>query len=155
MTALTLGAPLGGFGILAVFVVGVFFFVRWRRHSHRVRWVGVALSALVVIFVIWQSVIDANLEWNPSISDDSQVVGTWTGRGQGITLSPDHTFIRQIDSQTGRGTWRRDDWNLYLEGASLPMRFVQFRGQYRLLINPPGDPDNWDGDLGLRLQQHQ
>ena len=49
--------------------------------------------------------------------------------------------------------YNRDDWNLHLHGENYDatMRFFfQYRGNYRLMTKPPaGDPDLWDGDLGL------
>jgi hypothetical protein len=95
---------------------------------------------------------EAGLEWNPIIRSDTEVFGTWADRNQTVILSQDHTFRYQSPSKTIHGTWSRYDWNLELlgDGFSDKMRFVQFRGDYRLMTNPPGDPDMWNGDLGLK-----
>jgi hypothetical protein len=92
------------------------------------------------------------LEWNPTIASDADVLGTWVDRTQTITLAANYTFTDRAPSQFTTGTWTRHDWNLYLRGGnySATMRFVKFRAVYRLITNPPGDPDTWDGDLGLR-----
>ncbi len=91
------------------------------------------------------------MEWNPSITDDSRVVGTWTDDRKTITLRGDHTFDYGSDTERFSGRWSRDDWNLRLteEGVDSMMRFISFRDELRLMPNPPDDPDMWNGDLGL------
>ncbi len=143
--------------LLAAFVAGIAVFVwGWLRRSRLARWIGAALCACVVVLVVADVAYDSALELNPSIDNDSQILGTWTGDGQVVKLAADHTFTCQTGSQTARGTWTRDDFNLYLYGGSYTgtMRFIQFRGVYRLLPHALGDPDTWDGDLGLRLARH-
>ena len=156
-TAIPFGYLFIALFLLAAFVAGVVaLVVGLRRRSARARWLGAALCAFVVIVIVTEVAYDSALEWNPTIGGDSQIVGTWTDQGQTITLASDHTFTYQTASQTARGTWTRDDWNLYLRGASYSgtMRFIQFHGIYRLMTHPPDDPDAWDGDLGLRLARH-
>ena len=134
----------------AILVVG------WRRRSAAVRWAGATLCGCVVLLVVAEATYDSALELNPTIDSDARIVGTWSGGGQTVTLAADHTFTCQSDAQAIHGTWTRADWNLYLQGNSSAdtMRFIQFRGVYRLLPHPLGDPDTWDGDLGLRLVPH-
>lgn len=138
--------------LLAAFVFGVGAFV-WghRKHSRRAKWLGGGLVALVIILVLAQLGFNAALDWNPQILSDAEIVGTWTDRGVTITLAANGTFTYQIAAGTASGTWTRDDWNLHLQsaGVSDTMRFVQFRGQYRLMPHPPANPDAWDGYLGL------
>ena len=156
-TAIPFGYLFIALFLLAAFIAGIVLFVRgWRRRSAPMRWLGAGFCAGIITLVVANSAFEAALEWNPTIQTDSEVVGTWSDRAQTITLSHDHTFTYQTGAHIARGTWTRDDWNLYLRGDSdATMRFVQFRGQYRLMTRPPGDPDTWDGDLGLpRSQQN-
>ena len=155
------GIPFGylfiGLFLLAAFVAGVIIFIHGGRGRFpRARWAGAALCALVVIVVMANSAFESALEWNPTMSD-TDVVGRWVDRAQTLTLGADKTFTYRTPEQTSSGTWRRDDWNLYLDGESNSgtMRFVEFRGHLRLLTRPPNDPDTWDGDLGLKRSQPQ
>ena len=143
--------------LLGVFVVGLAAFIwGWRRRSVPTRWLGVSMCAFVIIVIVANASFDSALEWNPTIGGDSEVIGTYTDQSQTITLTSDQVFTYQTAEQTRHGTWTRDDWNLYLrsDSYSSTMRFVQFRGKYRLMTNPPEDPDAWDGDIGLEPAKH-
>lgn len=154
-TAISFGYLFIALCLLAVFIAGAGALIwGWRRRSLRARWLGAALCASVFILCAADLAFDSTLEWNPAIGD-SQVVGVWTDCHQTLTLASDYTFAYQTTGGTARGTWTREDWNLYLLGDSYSgtMRFVQFRGQQRLMTHPPDDPGTWDGELGLRLDQ--
>ena len=115
-----------------------------RRRSSLVPWIFGALLALLGIFVVHEIRWEA-LEWNPSIPDDAAaVVGVWQDRGCRMVLGADHTFSDRAASQNDDGTWTRDAFNLRLRGKhqSGYMRFVQMFGRYRLMTNPPQDPDS-------------
>ena len=153
-TAIPFGYLFIALFLLATFVVGgVTFVVAWRRRSAVGRRVGAILCAFVVVGIVGEVAYDDELEWNPMISSDSQIVGTWTAPARTLILSPAHTFMDQADARTTRGTWVRDDWHLSLHGDSYSgtMRFTQLHGSYRLLTHPPNNPDMWDGGLGLQL----
>jgi hypothetical protein len=159
-TMIRTAIPFGYFFIalflLAALIAGVGIFVwGWHRHSRPAKWLGAVLSSLIAIIVVSEIAFGAALEWNPQIASDSQVVGIWTDNTETIRLASDYTFFYQTASWTKRGTWTRYDWNLDLHSDmySSTMRFVQFRGQYRLMTHPPEDTDAWDGDLGLQLTQ--
>jgi hypothetical protein len=153
-TAMPFGYLFIALFLLAWFVLGICIFVwGWRRRSRPARWIGGAAVDIVTAIVLSEVAFDAALEWAPSITSDDLVIGTWTGGSETLTLASDNTFSYHTRSQTSTGTWTRDDWNLSLHGASYSgtMRFVEFRGMYRLMTHPPIDPDAWDGDLGLHL----
>ena len=156
-TAIPFGYLFIALFLLTIFLAGVAtFVVGLRRRSAGWRWVGAELCACVAVVIVADMAFESALEWNPKIDSDSQIVGTWTDDGRTITLGSDHAYTYKAGAQTTRGTWTRDDWNLYLHGDadSGTMRFIQFHGSYRLMTHPPEDPDAWDGDLGLRLTQH-
>ncbi len=149
-TAIPFGYHFIALFLLAAFALGVgMFVVGLRRRSAYWRWVGAALCAAIVFVVAGNAAFDSAIEWNPTIASDEQIIGTWTGGGESVALAADHTFVYQAGSQTTRGTWTRNDFNLYLDGSSPngTMRFIQFRGVYRLLPHVPNDLDAWDGDL--------
>jgi hypothetical protein len=160
-TVIAFGAPFGGLVALLALVAGVIALIWFARRWHQLpvpaRWLGVALFSFIVTCTAWRMARDAALEWNPTISDDAQVIGTWADRAQSVTLHADHTFTCRIASQVARGRWKRDDWNLYLSGDSFgrTMRFVQFRGEYRLMTESPVEPDEWNGNLGLQRSQQR
>ncbi len=110
----------------------------------------IGVVALVVIEILFESY----MEWNPSISDDSRILGTWADNRKTITLRADHSVDYKSDPGNVSGKWTRVDDNLYLfaEGVNSRMRFITFKGELRLMTNPPEDPDMWDGDLGLRCR---
>ena len=112
---------------------------------------GSAMVLGVIGLVIAEVAFEASMEWNPSITDDSRVVGTWADDRETITLRADHTVDYRSDTEGFSGRWSRDDWNLHLtaEGVDSMMRFITFRDELRLMTDPPDDPDMWDGDLGL------
>jgi hypothetical protein len=157
-TAIPFGYLFIALFLLACFVLGICTFVwGWRRRSRPARWIGGAAIVFVIAIVFSEFAFDADIEWNPYIASDDLIIGDWTGRQGTLRLASDNTFSYHTPSQTAIGTWTRDDWNLYLRGSSYSgtMRFVQFRGSYRLMTHPPDDPDAWNGDLGLQLaKQH-
>ena len=155
-TAIPFGYLFIALFLLAAFVFGVSVFIRgWRRGSRGGKWLGAAMVAIVLAVIAGEIVFEVAIEWNPTIGSDTEVLGTWADRAQIVTLQSDKTFTFRTSAQTTTGTWTRDDWNLYLHGDSYSgtMRFVQFRGHYRLMTKPPEDPDMWDGDLGLQRTQ--
>lgn len=125
-----------------------------RRRSSPVPWIFGGLLVLLGVCVVNEIRWEA-LEWNPSIPDDAAVMGVWQDSNHRVVLGPDHRFTYRVSSQEMEGTWNRDDWNLYLHNSRLSgqMRFVQMWGRYRLMTNPPEDPDEWNGDAGLRQVQ--
>jgi hypothetical protein len=138
--------------LLITFGFGVVSFI-WgcRKHSSQAKWLGVGIILLVSALVAVEIAFDSSLEWNPTIHSDTEIVGTWTDHRETLTLVPNNTFDYRTATRTVSGSWTRNDWNLYLHNTdfSATMRFIQFRGRYRLMAHPPSDPDMWDGDLGL------
>ena len=142
--------------LMVAVLVGVLFTRQSaRRWSSPVPWIFGVLLIPLGIFVVDEVRWEA-LEWNPAIPDDAAIVGVWQDRGCRIVLGADHTFNERIGSQNDDGTWTRDDFKLQLHGKHRSgfMRFVQMFGRYRLMINPPEDPDDWDGDAGLTRVQN-
>lgn len=109
---------------------------------------------------IWE--ITSSFEFNPVIREG--VSGKWSGNNERLILAGDGTFTYQTaDGHIESGTWKRDDWNLYLEGDgySAGMRFVKLNGQYLILTHPPDFSQDETGRLlvdaiasALRREQH-
>jgi hypothetical protein len=156
-TAIPFGYLFIALFLFAAFVLGLVVFI-WGlcRHSRLARWLGGSVVVAVPALVAAEMWFDSAQEWNPTIGSDSEIVGTYADRRETITLAPDKSFTYCAGSQISTGTWGRDDWNLYLTNSnhSSTLRFIQFRGRYRLLTHPPEDPDQWNGDLGLQKIQH-
>ena len=146
-----------GYLFIALFLCGALIcglgvaIVGWCKRSRLAIYSGLLVAVGVIAIFIADVSFEAALEWNPVIRSDGEIIGSWTDKRQTIILAADKTFTRRTESQTINGTWKRDDWNLYLQSAdhSDTMRFIKFRGGYRLMTRPPEDPDIWDGDLGL------
>jgi hypothetical protein len=154
----SLGYLFGALFLFAGFGFSIVSFVRGcRKHSRRAKWlggIGFLISTLVAVGVVVEGVFEGDLELNPWINNDAEIAGTWADHRVMLTLATNHTFNYHSSTGTVSGTWNRDDWHLYLNGSNFgaTMRFVQFRGQYRLMnhlsMNHPIDPKIWD-DLGL------
>ena len=136
-TAVPFGYLLITLFLFAALILGIGILVwGWRRRSRKAKWIGGGLIGAIVAAVTANAAFDASLELNPNIVNDADIVGTWTNRVEVVTLTPDHTFRYRVPDHTFSGTWTRDDWNLYLHSATdgnQTMRFIQFRGNYRLL----------------------
>lgn len=122
------------------------------RRNRLLAWTGGGMVAAIVVVVAVELWFEASMVWNPRIGSDAEVVGTWVGKDETLTLASDKTFSRRTGSGTSAGTWSRYHWNLTLSSkeSSDKMLFIQFRGRNRLMTHPPEDPDMWDGDLGLK-----
>jgi hypothetical protein len=151
-TAIPFGYLFIAMFLFAAFLLGVGLFIwGWWRRSRIAGVLGGGMVFGVIALIAVNVWYGSALEWNPTIENDAVIVGTWTDHAQTITLAANKTFSYRTSSQLTSGTWARNDDDLNLRGDnySATMRFVQFRGVYRLMTNPPGDPDAWDGDLGL------
>jgi hypothetical protein len=140
--------------VLGFVVVCLSFLTPFRKF----RWfsAGSYLAYIGLIIVVAVINVTGEPEWNPEIKNDREVVGIWTDPHHKLELTADHHFTYLDHEVTTTGVWARDDWNLYLKNdASVSndsarlFRFIEYQGHYRVLTNPPGDPDGWDGDYGL------
>ena len=125
-----------------------------RRHSRKTTWIGGIVflgSILVTVLLIVEDNFEGNLEYDPWIDNDAKIVGLWADHKTTLTVATNHTFTYLNAELKVTGAWTRDDWNLALNGSNFnaTMRFVEYRGKYRL-IPPPREFDlkMWD-DLGL------
>ncbi len=127
----------------------------WLRRRRSALLFGSTIVVGVIGLVITEVVFRASMKWNPSITDDSRIIGTWADDRETITLRADHTVDYRSDTEGFSGKWSRDDWNLHLtaEGVDSMIRFISFRGELRLMSNPPDDPDMWNENLGLVRRQ--
>lgn len=132
--------------LLLAFVAGVAALGAGGLSGSR-RWVvaGAVTVALVVGVIVssWYA-----LEWNPIEVERDEVVGTWRKSGKVLWLGSDHRYTYRAGSSRHQGTWELEGCDLKLGKRGL-MRFIRYRGELRLLTEPPGDPEYWDGDLGL------
>ena len=123
------------------------------------KWAGAGINCLIstlMILGIYRDMLVRAVEWNSGISSDAEVTGVWTDHTQTVTLAPDHDFSLRAPSLTAKGAWKLHDWNLYLHGdQSRTMRFILYRGRYRLMTHPPEDIDGRDGDLGLERAEEK
>jgi hypothetical protein len=127
----------------------------WRRRKRMSLVIGGILVLGVAGAAGYEWMIEAAMEWNPSITSDAPVIGTWSDGRETITLRRDHTLDYRSDTEGFTGTWSRDDWNLYITAPEVKttMRFIRFRDELRLMSRPPVDGDDWDGDTGLTLDR--
>ena len=146
-----------GYLLAALFFLTAFLFVVWFG-SKGARWRSLATPLLIVgtfgimAVLVSRCAVGDGLEWNPTIKSDAEVFGIWEDRAKTVVLRPDHTFDYRDNARLTSGTWTRDDWNLFMYNKgheARMMEFVEYRGRLRLMPDPPGDPDAWDGDVGL------
>jgi hypothetical protein len=147
---------LDAFFLLVGLGFGIFSFLRGRRkRSKGLKRFGAGIVGLILILIcilVGRDIFfDRKVELNPWINNDAEITGAWGDRNLTLTLFSNHTFTYQTLTTSVKGTWGRDDYNLYLGGTNFgsQMRFIQFRGQYRLLTHPIGDSGSWNRNLGL------
>jgi len=141
--------------LLIGFAIVVFSFF---KKSKPFRWFCVLSYLAYVVLIIIGVVINVTgePEWNPVIKNDAEVAGVWTDSQHKLKLTADHHFTYRDHDVVTSGTWSRDDWNLYLKsgapdshGAPTNLRFIEYKGHYRVLTKLLLDTDEWDGDYGL------
>ncbi len=85
--------------------------------------------------------IAKDVELNPIIRSDEEVLGEWLGNNEKLILLADKTFSYEFSKKLLAGTWERQDFTLQLKGnkdvCCDPMRFVRLHDQYHLLTHPP------------------
>lgn len=123
----------------------------WKRIRVLKR-LGMVLATLGVGLVAADIYFNSLMEWNPHIESDAAVLGTWTDERETITLHMNHRVHYHSWNEDFTGTWSLDSWNLRLqaEGVDSLMRFVSYDGELRLMTNPPDNPDEWNGVVGLK-----
>lgn len=151
-TALPFGYLVIALALIAILVAGTALLIAGlRRRQSRTKWFGGALIAAVILAGLAEFAFDTSLEWNPVIASDTEITGVWQDDDERLTLRPDHTYLYEDETHSSSGIWKRQDWNLFLEGkiTTVTMRFIQLGADYRLLPRPPVESDLWDGDTGL------
>jgi hypothetical protein len=116
----------------------------------------VVYSVITVLLALVYTVVTGEPEWNPDIKTDQEVFGIWADQNHKLQLNSSHYYTYQNNGTTTSGVWDRDDWNLYLkpnanvpDDSSTTFRFIEYKGHLRVLTHEMGDPDSWDGDVGL------
>jgi len=150
-----------GFGVLAhsllevvVAVLGLTIALHgWKRRQLPMKLAGTSMIMLVVLEIFIGNWFVFQVESNPLIRSDAEILGTYSGKHLTVSILPDGTCIYDEYSIKKTGIWSRDDWNLLLSGTNLSvqMRFIQFRGKYRLQEDNGRDPDEiawWE--IGLK-----
>jgi len=112
---------------------------------------GIALMLLIGGLFAIGIYRDAMMEWNPVIRSDAPVLGTWSDGRETVTLHADHRFDFHSPNERFSGEWSRFDFNPRLKAkrTDSEMRFVMYGSNIYLMPRPPGDIDDWNGELGL------
>jgi len=118
------------------------------------------IACVGIVFLVVHRLSVGEPEWNPEIKDDVVVEGIWDDQHHTLQLESNHGFTYQDNGVVTTGTWKREDWNLYLTPqGNIPKnwppnsRFIRYQNRLRVLIHDPGDPDGWDGwDIGLQKE---
>ncbi len=156
--------PFGGLVLLLLFavafVIGLIVVIVGRKRTVFVfAGVGIMIAPwLTMIFLHVPLPTDEVDEWNPRISSDAEVVGVWIGEGFYVELNKDSTHIIKRNEETSQGTWRRDDWNLYLTSSDKQAKYMRFvtgsDDQLLLLAELPPDRHS-SGKTGPILKREQ
>jgi hypothetical protein len=135
--------PFGGLLWMALFavafVVGLVVIILGRRHRAVISTGCFMMLAPWFLFFLLGLLMPGSEidEWNPGISSDSFVTGSWQGHDFQIELKVDATYTATMRGRKSQGRWRRDDWNLYLTKAGeqeIYMRFVTGADDELLLL---------------------
>ncbi len=113
---------------------------------------GIILNATVISLVVVNIAMDVMMDWNPKIPSLAEAIGVYADDKESIELRLDNTFIYEVGGRITEGKWRREDWNLYFDPIvkNQDIRFVRFAGALRVMTHVPDDPDNWNGNPGLK-----
>ena len=151
---MALPEPFGGLllllAIAASFCVGVAVAIIGRRSRKQVC-IGVGIVAAPWVLLLLLAVLSPGIdEWNRDLKDPSEAWGIWEGEGYQIELNSDSSFTSRRGGQTSNGTYRVEDWNVFLtenNGKNGYMRFVEDSGELLLLPEPPRDESPHPGPI--------
>jgi hypothetical protein len=76
-----------------------------------------------------------------------ELYGDWHDGAQQLVLAPDSTF-RLLGPVEAQGAWSLRDADLQLDGRVA--RVIEARGERRIVLEFPEDPDLWNGHLGMK-----
>lgn len=147
-----------GFAILVGWLLLFVFLAHWaatrfsqnlqqRRRASNL----VVCTALMLAFsLVVRRGFLPEVEWNPMFTPTKDFLGTYSDGHREIVFHPDQTYTaRNIPHLSKTGTWRKDDWNLYLNSGSHTMRHIIVEGRSHVLVEEIDDLDAWDGEVGL------
>ncbi len=113
--------------------------------------IAMALAFLTpILLVTFRGLITPNIEWNPLIKSDSEIVGSWVDDKELLTISDNHTFKLIVGGSEYNGGWNLDDWNLTFDYYSTGMpydylRVIQHSNKYHLVKGTlDGNSDVWN-----------
>ena len=141
---MALPEPFGGLllllAIAAFFVVGIAVAIIGRKSRKQIG-IGIGFIATPWILLLLLALLSPEIdEWNRDLKTPSEAWGTWQGDGYLIELKSDLSFTSKRDGQSLTGTYRIEDWNVFLtenNGKECYMRFVENSGELLLLPDPP------------------
>ncbi len=135
--------PFGGMIVLIAIVVclliGVCKVIGDRKSNKSGLFGIVIIAAPWVLFGLLKMISPGIDEWNPTVEYESEAWGVWEGDGYEVELKSDSTFTAVLKSESISGTWKRDDWNIFLtttRGEERYMRLVEDGGELLLPPNP-------------------
>jgi hypothetical protein len=110
-----------------------------------------ALSFLTpIILVSISELTTPNIEWNPLIRNDTEIVGSWIDDKELLTINEDHTFKLIVGDSEYSGGWSLDDWNFTFDYYSTGMpydylRVIHHSNKYHLVKGTlDRGPDAWN-----------
>lgn len=139
------------FAIPVVFLtgVGMMFHKRTRLHAR--------LFLMLAFFMMVTSIRHRRAEafdMNPFLGPND-FVGVWWNSEDTLRLNGDHTYKLTRQGTKYEGTWKSDDWNLYLtpdlhEVEFFP-RMVRVNGELNIITHAvKSDPGGWDASPRLK-----
>ena len=151
---MALPEPFGGLllllAITASFFVGIVVAVIGRRSRKQVC-IGIGIIAAPWILLLLLAILSPGIdEWNRDLKTPSEAWGTWEGDGYQIELNPDRSFTSKRGGESLSGTYRVEDWNVFLtedSGTESYMRFVEDSGELLLLSDSPRDESPRPGPI--------
>jgi hypothetical protein len=150
VTAFPFGYALFALVLLAMVIAGVAVMWSGRRagRRHRIA-IGLTLLALVACVVKVNLDEERDLNWNPDVTESTELEGHWSGDVETLDLTSDGRY-----RCVGRGECAvlgaAGPWTLIADGSDVAVlngrryNVLSYRGRLRL-INEVPDPDVWDG----------
>ena len=101
-----------------------------------------------IIFIAYNEVTSPEIEWNPLISSDAEILGEYSDEEELLTLNENGKFSFVAKGKIYQGVWSRNDWNVNLiSTGDFPyayLRLIFHSDNYHLVKGTENkDPDSW------------
>ena len=120
-------------------------------------WAALAAIVTAIVIIAVLEFIRPKIDTSPTVVPE-EIQGNWYSEERQLQLG-DYTYTVKSDNNTYSGTWKINDWNLYLSKESEEdeyLHIIKYKDEkdYRLLIGSENKyPDTYDYSNAFIKQQ--